>query len=265
MALHVNNLFKATASNQLCKAFGIKVSPHTHIVQLAKNAGFESLFIDLEHAWLSLDQTTSLCHVGLLAGISPFVRVPHKCGNGFVQRVLDGGAMGVIFPHIHSAEDAKAAVSICKYPPQGCRSMTGQLPQFGLQGIPVQETIRQANQSASTVFAMIESHDAVERAGEIAAVEGVDVILVGSLDLSIELGIPGQFNSEQYRTALETVSKACRTHGKIFGLAGIYDDPVIQDWAINELGVRFMLVQQDTSLISGGGKRAAAAVPLVRT
>lgn len=143
--------------------------------------------------------------------------------------------------------------------------MTGQLPQFGLQGIPVQETIRQANQSASTVFAMIESHDAVERAGEIAAVEGVDVILVGSLDLSIELGIPGQFNSEEYRTALETVSKACRTHGKIFGLAGIYDDPVIQDWAINELGVRFMLVQQDTSLISGGGKRAAAAVPLVRT
>lgn len=102
-ALHANNLLQAASANKLCKAFGIKVSPHTHIVQLAKNAGFESLFIDLEHAWLSLEQTTALCHVGLLAGISPFVRVPHKCGNGFVQRVLDGGAMGVIFPHIHSA------------------------------------------------------------------------------------------------------------------------------------------------------------------
>lgn len=103
MALHENKLHTANASNQVCKAFGIKVSPNTHIVQLAKNAGFDSLFIDLEHAWLSLEQTTTLCHVGLLSGISPFVRVPHKCGNGFVQRVLDGGAMGVIFPHIHSA------------------------------------------------------------------------------------------------------------------------------------------------------------------
>lgn len=143
--------------------------------------------------------------------------------------------------------------------------MTGQLPQFDLQGIPVEETIKQANQSASTVFAMIESGDAVERAGEIAAVDGVDVVLVGSLDLSIELGVPGQFQSEKYRSALELVSKACRDNGKIFGLAGIYDDPVTQDWAINELGVRFMLVQQDTSLIAGGGKRAAAAVPLVRS
>lgn len=102
-ALHANNLLQAASANMLCKAFGIKISPHTHVVQLAKNAGFDSLFIDLEHAWLSLEQTTALCHVGLLAGISPFVRVPHKCGNGFVQRVLDGGAMGVIFPHIHSA------------------------------------------------------------------------------------------------------------------------------------------------------------------
>lgn len=143
--------------------------------------------------------------------------------------------------------------------------MTGQLPQFDLQGIPVEETINQANQSASTVFAMIESGDAVERAGEIAAVDGVDVVLVGSLDLSIELGVPGQFQSEKYRSALQVVSEACRDNGKIFGLAGIYDDPVTQDWAINELGVRFMLVQQDTSLIAGGGKRAAAAVPLVRS
>jgi 2-keto-3-deoxy-L-rhamnonate aldolase RhmA len=48
-------------------------------------------------------EAANLCHVGLLAGITPFVRVPHQCGNGFVQRVLDGGAMGVIFPHVESA------------------------------------------------------------------------------------------------------------------------------------------------------------------
>lgn len=100
---HTNNLITKVSANQLCKSFGIKLSTSTHVVESAYNAGFDSLFIDLEHAWLSLSSTATLCHAGLLAGITPFVRVPYQCGNGFVQRVLDGGAMGVIFPHIHSA------------------------------------------------------------------------------------------------------------------------------------------------------------------
>lgn len=73
---------------------------------LARNAGYDSLFIDLEHAWLSLGEASNLCMAGLLAGVTPFVRVPHQCGNGFVQRVLDGGAMGVIFPHVQSAGES---------------------------------------------------------------------------------------------------------------------------------------------------------------
>lgn len=102
MAL-ANNLLRQVAANRVCKSFGIKLSSSTHVVEVAKNAGFDSLFIDLEHAWLSLSEAAALCHTGLLAGITPFVRVPYQCGNGFVQRVLDGGAMGVIFPHIHTA------------------------------------------------------------------------------------------------------------------------------------------------------------------
>ena len=82
------------------QAFGIKLTPSASVVQIAKAAGFDSLFIDLEHSTLSVNDAGQLCTAGLLAGITPFVRVPHQCGNGFVQRVLDGGAMGVVFPHI---------------------------------------------------------------------------------------------------------------------------------------------------------------------
>ena len=103
MATFSNNFQTCLSNNELCKAFGIKISNNAQVVLLARNAGFDALFIDLEHGWLSLADASNLCVTGLLAGVTPFVRVPHQCGNGFVQRVLDGGAAGIIFPHIHSA------------------------------------------------------------------------------------------------------------------------------------------------------------------
>ena len=102
MASINNNMQALPASNQICKVYGVKISPNAQVVQLARNAGFDALWIDLEHAWLTLAEASNLCNVGILTGITPIVRVPHQCGNGFVQRCLDGGAMGIVFPHIHS-------------------------------------------------------------------------------------------------------------------------------------------------------------------
>lgn len=110
---------------------------------------------------------------------------------------------------------------------------------------------------------MIESKDAIEAIDEIAEVEGVDVLLVGSSDLSVDLGVPGQLRSETYRSAVETVSRACHKCGKILGIAGVYDNPETQDWAINKLGARFMLVQQDASLIASGAMKGIEALPNV--
>ncbi|KAI8662195.1 Fungal-trans domain-containing protein [Fusarium sp. Ph1] len=258
---YTNSLLRCVTRKEVCKSFGIKLSTSPQIVQTARHAGFDSLFIDLEHAWLTLAEASNLCNVGHLAGITPFVRVPHQCGNGFVQRVLDGGAMGVIFPHIESADEAKAAVKISKYPPHGCRSMTGAMPLFNMRPTPLNEAIEFGNNSGSTVFAMIESKNAVNNSEEIAAVEGVDVLLVGSFDLSIDLGVGGNWDSKEYRTSMEKVSQVCRKHNKIFGVAGVYDNPTLHEWFINTLGARFMLVQQDLSLIAGGGQRAVRAIP----
>lgn len=80
---------------------GVRLVKNTQVVHLAANAGFDALFIDLEHSTLSIEDSSQHCIVALQRGITPFVRVPHQCGNGYVQKVLDGGAMGVIFPHIH--------------------------------------------------------------------------------------------------------------------------------------------------------------------
>lgn len=133
-----------------------------------------------------------------------------------------------------------------------------------MQILPPADLIDQTNRTGSTVLVMIESGEAVARADEIAAVDGVDAIVMGSQDLSVDLGVPGQVNSPQVRAALEAVSRACRKHSKVFGIAGIYNNPALHDWAINTLGARFLLVQLDTSLLTSGGAAAVATVPEVK-
>ena len=250
------------------------------MVQLAANSGYDALFIDLEHSTLSLNDASLLCMAGLASSITPFVRVPYQCGDGFVQRVLDGGAMGVIFPHIHnkskkhpliffqllicaSTDDALSAVSICKYPPTGKRSMTGQLPYFRLQSTPVGVFTQENNSNASSVFVMIETRESIDNVDEIASVDGIDVLLIGSNDLSTELGVPAQFKSDEFQSAVETVSQACKRHGKVFGLAGIYENEELHDWALNKLGAGFVLVQQDSGILARAGKDCANAITLL--
>lgn len=101
-AIAPNNLLTRAAKGEICTAFGIKIITGSEIVQIAKSGGYDSLFIDLEHTTLTLRDVGQLCIAAVSAGITPFVRVPHQCGLGFMQRVLDAGAMGLIVPHIHT-------------------------------------------------------------------------------------------------------------------------------------------------------------------
>ncbi|KAF0318943.1 hpcH/HpaI aldolase [Colletotrichum asianum] len=198
-----NALIARAANNKICKAFGVRLVTDPSVVQLAQNGGFDAILIDLEHSTVSIENASQHCATALRIGITPIVRVPYQCGNGMVQRVLDGGAMGVVFPHIHNVADAKATVSISKYPPKGVRSMTGQLPLFGLRPTAVEQIINDTNSLGSSVILMIETRDSVENVDAIAAIDGVDMLLIGSNDLAIELGVPGQFSSKEYRTVLE--------------------------------------------------------------
>ena len=138
--------------------------------------------------------------------------------------------------------------------------MTGQLPVFGLRATAAATVIEESNTTASSVILMIETKEAISRIDEIASVNGADVLLIGANDLAIELGVPAGFRTPTFRSALEKVSDSCKKHGKIMGLAGIYDQPDIHSWAINELGIGFMLCQQDSGLIAGGAVKCLAAV-----
>ncbi len=80
--------------------------------------------------------------------------------------------------------------------------------------------------------------------------EGVEMLLIGSNDLAIELGVPGQFRSSEFKAAVKAVSQACKKHGKVFGLAGIYENAELHDWARNTLMQASSQGQQDSGLLA---------------
>ncbi|KAM0329296.1 hypothetical protein ACHAQA_004601 [Verticillium albo-atrum] len=250
MSAYPNRLNELAAQDKVCKVFGIKILTALEAPRFIANAGFDGVFIDLEHSSLSLSAASDLCVTSMTAGISPFVRVPGHVGRGFVQRVLDGGAQGVIFPHVDTVEQAQEAVRACKFPPLGKRSITGMLPHFGYKSASVDQVIDVGNASLSSVFVMIESPEAVERIDEIASVDGVDVIMVGTNDLSIELGIPGKWDSPVFHDAFSRISQAAKRHGRLLAMAGIYDRPDIIHKCIHEYGVRWVAVQHDMSMMA---------------
>ena len=100
-----------------------------------KSAGFDWLFIDLEHGALSVETAAQICIAALDAGISPLVRIPNS-EFSLGTRLLDNGALGVVVPHVGSAEEARTVVERLRYPPQGHRAQFSNMPQFDYQSVP---------------------------------------------------------------------------------------------------------------------------------
>lgn len=164
-----------------------------------------------------------------------------------IGRVLDGGALGIIAPHIQSAQDAREVVRAAKYPPLGERSFTGSLPHLRYRSFPTPELFEAMNE-ATLVIAMIESVDALEAVDEIAAVEGVDMLFIGTNDLSSSLGIPGQLDHQFVRAAYAKVMLACTKYGKQLGVGGLASQPKLIEQYIR-LGARYVSTGTDLSFL----------------
>ena len=243
-------------AGELAIGIGLRQSRTVDIVKAMKTAGFDWLFIDQEHGMFGLDDAAQLSCAAQDAGITPIVRVP-----GFehyhAAKALDGGAQGIVVPHVDTAEVAAAMVRNCRYPPIGKRSVTGALPQLDFASLPLGEGAEAVNASTLLVL-MIETAEAVASAADIAATPGVDVLLVGANDLSMELGIPGELDHPDMVEALEKIVAACRKNGIFPGLGGIYRQDMIERYV--EMGFRMILAGSDLSLMLNAGKASASAI-----
>ncbi|KAI0972280.1 Pyruvate/Phosphoenolpyruvate kinase-like domain-containing protein [Xylaria arbuscula] len=250
MPVLYDNVIYTKARSRLCKGLVLRMVTNPLVIQFAKTAGFDVVWIEMEHSNYSLQEASVLANAAVLSGMTPIVRVPYECGMGYVQQVLDSGALAVVFPHISSAKEAQHAVQMCKFPPIGKRSLWLQQAAVGLRTLPPQQLADEVNATGSAACMMIETGEAIQNIEEIAAVEGVEMLMVGCIDLSADMRIPGQIHNPKFRAALEAVSIACLRHGKVFGLAGSYSDMEFQDWIINTLGVRIVLGNVDSNMLS---------------
>src|SRR6266446_6087485 len=194
-----NNVKEKLARGEVVASITVRLARSIEIARIAKTAGFDSIYVDVEHSSLSLETTSQICIAALEIGVAPFVRVPSTRPE-HVSRALDGGALGVIAPHIRSAEEAREVVASAKFPPFGERSTGGGLPHLHYRSFPAAEANAAMN-DATMVVVQFETADAIERAEEIAAVEGVDMVLMGTNDLLADMGLPGQFEHERAREA----------------------------------------------------------------
>jgi 4-hydroxy-2-oxoheptanedioate aldolase len=160
-----NRVKEKLARGEVAASMTVRLVRGVEIARIAKTAGFDSLYVDMEHSSFSLETTGQICMAALEAGITPFVRVP---GVADVQRILDAGALGIIAPHVESADDARAYVRAAKYPPLGERSNAGPLPHLQYRSLPAAQAYA-AIDAATMVIVQFESGQAIEHADEIVA------------------------------------------------------------------------------------------------
>jgi len=223
-------------------------------MEIASMAGYDWLLVDLEHGHSDQDR-----FVSLLQGIGngpavPLVRVAFN-DLARVKRALDMGVAGVMFPSVHSSDEARGAVAAMRYPPEGLRGVAT-ATRASDYGAAYQDCLDSANRSLLTIV-QIESPQGVAEVEAISKVEGVDMLFVGPVDLSVSLGVPMQFDHPTFLEARQKTVEAAKANGKVLGTL-CFDEAQAREAARE--GFSFISLGSDIGVLRAGLTEKAAAL-----
>ena len=255
-----NSVKERLARGEVASSMTVRLSRSVEIAQVAATAGFDSLYVDLEHSSLSLETTSQICVAALSVGLAPFARVPQV---EMIQRVLDGGALGVIAPDIRTAAQAREIVNAAKYPPLGERGYGSGLAQFGYRSPPASEHYKALN-DATMVIVQFESAEAIDNAEAIFAVDGVDMALFGTNDLTADMGIPGDYENPRVHDAYARAIAAAKRHGKHVGVGGLASRPKLTAEFV-KMGARYVSTGTDLGFLLSAATQQAKGVRSLET
>jgi 2-keto-3-deoxy-L-rhamnonate aldolase RhmA len=228
----------------------VRLGRSPDIARIAKASGHEFIFIDTQHSIYDLETIAAIAHTALAIGVAPLVRV-RSIDDPDVSLLLDNGVTGIIYPDVANAEQARQAVATCKFAPIGRRSVVGGYPHFDYRAVALTESVPQLN-DACLLVCMIETMEGLDNVEEIAAVDGVDVLHVGSNDLLVNMGKPGRFDDPAIIAAQDRVIKAAKAHGKFAGIGGNRD--VVRQAAAIRRGAQFVTTQTDIALLAAAAR-----------
>ncbi|KAJ4998309.1 4-hydroxy-2-oxovalerate aldolase [Colletotrichum sp. SAR 10_66] len=252
------NLVKSLMrQNRLAHSFGLRVAFSTEMPLVAKRAGYSAVLMNLEHMAMSMETMRDIAVSCLNVGITPTVVVP-TCSQEWISRCLDSGAQAVIVPHVNTVEQAKMCVDASKFPPL----YTTQLSYAAIAEVVNDEVL---------IMPMIETKEGVENVEAIAAVPGIDALFIGCADLCMELGIPGQYDSELFHSTVAKIAEAAEKAGvdgrKVFvGLGGLEPRPdLLEEFAKKHAPIRFAMAGRDLALLLAGMSKQAASMNEIST
>ena len=252
-----NAMKEKLAAGELVLCMNLRLARSVDIAMVAQAGGYDAIYVDMQHAPYSIETTGTLCAAALGIGIAPLVRVPGHDGQ-WMSRVLDAGAQGVIVPDVETRAQAEAVVRHCRFPPLGKRSVMGLGPALGYRAAPLADVNQRLN-AETALIVMLETAAGIDNAEAIAATAGIDVLLIGSGDLSTDYGIAGQVDHPRLRAAYERVGAACRAHGKVLGVGGVRHNVALQGELIR-LGARFVIAGTDVNYVLAGARQDTAAL-----
>lgn len=238
---------------------GTCITDHTspEIVTIFKAAGLDFFFIDTEHSVPSYRDIQTLVRVGRAADVIPLTRVTQS-EYFLIARLLDVGAMGIIAPRTASVAEARAVVDAMKFTPEGNRG-------YGLRGIindynytGARAEMDSANRETMVVL-QVENKECLDAVFEVAATPGVDALMIGPFDLSISLGIPGQFDDPLFWKAVDRVVEACDKAGVA---PGVHMANAKQLKRAADRGARFLVCGSDSSVLLAGFKSVVQEMAL---
>jgi 4-hydroxy-2-oxoheptanedioate aldolase len=220
------------------------------VYELVSLLGFDGIWLDLEHHATSEETAANLIRAARVGGSDVIAR-PAKGEFMRMGRLLEAGALGIMYPRCESAEEAGEVVRWARFAPLGQRGVDGGNADNPYCTMPMPAYLKQANEH-TLLIVQLESPQAIEQAEAIAGVSGVDVLMIGPADLSVLSGIPFQFDHSLITSAYQRVAEAARKAGKWWGTVSGSPEHTRQ---LLDLGAKFICHGADLLMVKEGMER----------
>jgi 2-keto-3-deoxy-L-rhamnonate aldolase RhmA len=254
--MQTNRVKQGLAAGKLQLGVSLWQLRSPEIARVYAAVGFDWIFLDTEHGGFDIETVQDICRVANLVNIAPIVRVT-DVQYPLIARALDCGAQGIIFPRVESPELLERAVSWTRFPPKGARGFGLAGPQTGYGAHTMGEVIDHMNANTLVVL-QIETVRAFEARNELLSVAGIDAVLIGPADLSVSLGVPGEFQHPRMVETIEAIRDSCVRFGVAPGLHARWS-ALAKFW--RDRGMLFLSCSNEVALLQ---ERASAVIAELR-